>query len=223
MRTLTRIVVAALIGFSSPALAETSLRIAGGILPPGKGNPLRNSAQPYWYIYAAMFDTLTHVNSAGEVEPWLAERWEQTSPRTWRFHLRPNVAFTNGEPVDATAVVATIAYLTSADGQREAVASRMPKGLTATVIDPLTVDLTVPDPDPLLPRRFHELWILPPKQWAAQGPEKFAAALPPFFRAIEGGTRRMKKTTPKALAFQSLEAPFLERQAHKQSFFTRPN
>ena len=176
MRTLTRIVVAALIGFSSPALAETSLRIAGGILPPGKGNPLRNSAQPYWYIYAAMFDTLTHVNSAGEVEPWLAERWEQTSPRTWRFHLRPNVAFTNGEPVDATAVVATIAYLTSADGQREAVASRMPKGLTATVIDPLTVDLSVPDPDPLLPRRFHELWILPPKQWAAQGPEKFAAA-----------------------------------------------
>ncbi len=175
MRALGRIVLATLLGLATPAVAETNLRIGGGLFPPGKGNPLRNSAQPYWYIYAAMFDTLTHVNSAGEVEPWLAQRWEQTSPRTWRFHLRPNVAFTNGEPVDASAVAATIAYLTSTEGQREIVAGRMPKGLTVKIIDPLTVDLTVPEADPLLPRRFHELWILPPKKWAADGPEKFAA------------------------------------------------
>ena len=168
MRVLSRLVVVAILAFTGPAFAETPLRIGAGIFPPGKGNPLRNSSQPYWFIYAAMFDTLTHVNGAGEVEPWIAERWEQTGALTWRFHLRPNMKFSNGEPVDAAAVAATISYLATPEGQREMVASRIPPGLTAKVIDVATIDLSTPDPDPLLPRRFHELWILPPKAWAAQ-------------------------------------------------------
>jgi peptide/nickel transport system substrate-binding protein len=33
-----------------------------------------------------------------------AERWETIDPVTWRFHLRPNLKFQNGEPLDAAAV-----------------------------------------------------------------------------------------------------------------------
>src|SRR5688572_24277152 len=45
-----------------------------------------------------MFDAL--VGLEGEdlrPVPLLAERWETINPTTWRFHLRRNVKFSNGE------------------------------------------------------------------------------------------------------------------------------
>jgi peptide/nickel transport system substrate-binding protein len=40
------------------------------------------------------------------VVPWLAERWEVSDDLlTWTFHLREDVTFHDGEPLDADAVV----------------------------------------------------------------------------------------------------------------------
>jgi peptide/nickel transport system substrate-binding protein len=36
--------------------------------------------------------------------PWQAESWETTDSKTWTFHLRPGVKFTNGDPFNADVV-----------------------------------------------------------------------------------------------------------------------
>src|SRR5438105_15945640 len=43
-----------------------------------------------------------------ELVPALALKWEQTDPRIWRFHLRPNVKFHGGEPFGADDVVFSV-------------------------------------------------------------------------------------------------------------------
>ena len=41
------------------------------------------------------------------IEPALAEKWEVLQPTVWRFHLRKNVRFSNGDPFSADDVVFT--------------------------------------------------------------------------------------------------------------------
>jgi len=43
-----------------------------------------------------------------ELVPALAVKWEQTDPKTWRFHLRPNVKFHGGEPFNADDVIFSV-------------------------------------------------------------------------------------------------------------------
>jgi peptide/nickel transport system substrate-binding protein len=54
-----------------------------------------------------IFDHLVRYRpSSTEIEPALATSWEvQDSGRAWVFHLRPNVKFHDGTPLDADAVV----------------------------------------------------------------------------------------------------------------------
>lgn len=58
------------------------------------------------FIYLrAMYEGLTSTNPDLEVIPALAERWENPEPTLWRFHLRPNVKFHEGQDFDAEDVV----------------------------------------------------------------------------------------------------------------------
>jgi peptide/nickel transport system substrate-binding protein len=54
-----------------------------------------------------IFDHLVRYRAnSTEIEPALAERWEVSeNGRTWTFHLRPNVYFHDGTPLNADAVV----------------------------------------------------------------------------------------------------------------------
>ena len=50
-------------------------------------------------------DTLIHRDyETGELTPMLATDWEQVEPNRWRFSLRDDVTFHNGEPFNAEAV-----------------------------------------------------------------------------------------------------------------------
>jgi len=51
---------------------------------------------------------LVHLNENFEAEPDAAESWQQPDALTWRFHLRGNLLFHNGEAVRAADVVATL-------------------------------------------------------------------------------------------------------------------
>ncbi|HEV8673289.1 MAG TPA: ABC transporter substrate-binding protein [Methylomirabilota bacterium] len=54
-----------------------------------------------------VFEGLVRLRgSTTEIEPALAERWETSADgMVWTFHLRPNVRFHDGDPLDAAAVV----------------------------------------------------------------------------------------------------------------------
>lgn len=56
-------------------------------------------------VNMGMFETLTRLTPSFGVAPALAQRWEAVTPTRWRFTLRPNIVFHNGEPLTAAAVV----------------------------------------------------------------------------------------------------------------------
>ena len=49
-------------------------------------------------------ETLFRFNDAMEIEPWLAESYENVDERTWVIRLRDGVTFTSGRKMDAAAV-----------------------------------------------------------------------------------------------------------------------
>jgi peptide/nickel transport system substrate-binding protein len=86
-----------------------------------------------------VMETLTYLSPDYQVKPMLAERWEFHPPNTWRFFLRPNVKFHDGQPLTAQAVK---------EGLFDRVAKQDGGGTieagpsSAVVVDPLTIDFT---------------------------------------------------------------------------------
>jgi len=55
-----------------------------------------------------VFEGLVRFNRDFKIEPSLATSWERVDPTTWRFKLRPNVKFHNGDTFTADDVVASL-------------------------------------------------------------------------------------------------------------------
>ncbi|WP_100401040.1 nickel ABC transporter substrate-binding protein [Bacillus sp. FJAT-44742] len=52
-------------------------------------------------VRAGVTETLVKVNEDLELEPWLAESWEQVDDQTWEFEIKENIPFHNGELLTA--------------------------------------------------------------------------------------------------------------------------
>jgi peptide/nickel transport system substrate-binding protein len=72
-------------------------------LDPHLGN--RNVA---WSVLSSFCDGLVSFSPNLTIEPALAERWEQTDARLWRFYLRRGVRFHDGTDLTAADVAASI-------------------------------------------------------------------------------------------------------------------
>ena len=98
-------------------------------------------------FFQAVFDTLLQKNGEGEIEPWLATDWEYNEDNTvLTLTLREDVEFTDGTPLDAEAVVASMERFR--DGTSPQAATLAGKEFAAT--DATTVTITQPAPDPSL-------------------------------------------------------------------------
>ena len=62
---------------------------------------------------AQLHETLVRVDCTGSVEGGLAESWSSDDGRTWRFRIRPGVAFADGTPVNARSVAAALSVTAS--------------------------------------------------------------------------------------------------------------
>lgn len=71
-------------------------------------DPAHTVAGPSSIVFHYIYDTLVTKTPKGDFEGDLATDWE-TSPdgKTWTFHLRQGVVFSNGDPFNADAVVFT--------------------------------------------------------------------------------------------------------------------
>lgn len=101
------------------------------------------------HIWGHVTDKLVYVDADGKVSPWLAERWEQNSEATeFVLHLKKGVTFSDGTPLDASAVVANL-DIWYAGRKNEGI---NPIGLfpktydRAEAIDPLTVKVLFKKP-----------------------------------------------------------------------------
>ncbi|GIL38468.1 ABC transporter substrate-binding protein [Roseiterribacter gracilis] len=156
--------------------ADRTVRAGLIALPPGLGNPFRDTQIPSSYVITAIYDGLTRFDAQGDLQPWLALSWERTDPVTWRFRLRPGVLFQDNTKFDANAVVTAVDYLISPAAQRESVARELSQIKEARFVDELTVDIETKWPDPALPRSLPVLFIPQPALFRAKNIDEFAQA-----------------------------------------------
>lgn len=111
--SLAALAVLTCIGVNGPLRAQGTLRIAmtASDIPTATGLP-NNGFEGMRFLGYPVFESLalwdlTTTDRLASLRPGLAERWEQapSDPLTWIFHLRRGVAFHDGTPFNADAVI----------------------------------------------------------------------------------------------------------------------
>jgi peptide/nickel transport system substrate-binding protein len=102
-------------GREAPPLPMLNVAVQGDIT--GLYPRLRNESYSF-SVNANVFEGLTSLSHDLAPQPALADAWENPDERTWLFHLRPGVRFSDGEPVRARDVVASLRYAMRAEATR---------------------------------------------------------------------------------------------------------
>lgn len=63
--------------------------------------------QDWMGVRAGIAETLVKIDEDLQIQPWLAESWDQKDEKTWTFKIRDGVTFHDGTPVDGEAVKAS--------------------------------------------------------------------------------------------------------------------
>ncbi|WP_165585270.1 ABC transporter substrate-binding protein [Roseococcus sp. SYP-B2431] len=108
-----------------------------------------------------IYEPLIRRNPALRLEPALAERWEQTDPLTWTFHLRRGVKFSDGTPFTAADVVFSIAR---ARGPGSNINAYFATVAEVTAPDDFTVVVKTRAPNPIFPEEITSFGIMS-KAW----------------------------------------------------------
>ncbi len=156
------------------AQSDNVVRIGLGGLPIERGNAFSNIQVPSILVTGGIFDGLTRMTKSGEIIPWLATSWQALDDTTWRFTLRDNVEFSNGEVFDAGAVKHTVDYLSGPGPQTEGLRRDFRFLDGADVIDRWTVDIKTSVPVPMFPRYACVLLIVAPQAWQDMGIREFS-------------------------------------------------
>ena len=156
------------------AQAEKVLRVGLQSMPPFKANAYSGNGPPGVFLWNALYDTLTDIDVTGAVQPMIAARWENVDPKTWRFHLRPNVKFHNGKPVTSRAVIEAVNFLID-DGGKLSVSRNIRNVGIAEIIaeDDLTFVIKTEQPNPIVPTQMAILPFFEPDHFKDVGIEKF--------------------------------------------------
>ncbi|HMG41323.1 MAG TPA: ABC transporter substrate-binding protein [Acidimicrobiales bacterium] len=156
-------------------------------------SPQTVGSRVVWYN---VYETLLSRDASGEIVPQLAtELPELVDDTTWRFTLREGVEFTNGEPLDAAAVKYSVDRIV--DPASDSYLVEVVGGITgATVVDPLTVDITTEAYDPVLPSRATRLFVLPPEYSQQPDFAREPVGTGPYTLASQGPTELVLAANP---------------------------
>jgi len=118
-------------------------------------------------MYYHLYDPLVKRSPELEFGPGLAESWENVDETTWRFKLRPDVTFHNGNAFTAADVVFTV------NKARDSIRPDLVANIASiTAVDDLTIEITTPKPYAVLPNDLAELLILDEEYTTATGDEQ---------------------------------------------------
>src|SRR3954452_25041121 len=123
-----------------------------------------------------------------KIIPALAESWETPEPTRWRFHLRKNVKFQNGDPFTADDVVFSADRVRAKGSNLQ---SYIPADAKVVKVDDNTVDFILSSPNPIL-HALWATWYIMDKKWAeannAVEPTPVAATSPSYASLNTNGT-----------------------------------
>jgi ABC-type transport system substrate-binding protein len=98
-------------------------------------------------MFLSVYDTLVDTNPDGEIVPGLAEEWEYNEELTeLTLHVREGQTFTDGTPVDADAVVASL----NVSREGPSTATNLTAVTEVIALDESTVVVTLAQPDAAL-------------------------------------------------------------------------
>ncbi|MGW0857287.1 ABC transporter substrate-binding protein [Streptomyces sp. NPDC002690] len=91
-------------------------------------------------IARGVFDSLVSQDSDGKFHPWLATKWEVAEDfKSYTFHLRDDVTFTDGSKFDASVVKANFDHIVAKETKSLYAANLLGPYTGTDVIDPRTV------------------------------------------------------------------------------------
>src|SRR6201989_2713949 len=127
-----------------------------------------------------VYEGLVERDKDLKIIPALAESWENPEPTRWRFHLRKDVKFQNGDPFTADDV------LFSADRVRAKgsnLQTRIDADVKVVKVADYTVDFVLTKPNPILNSQW-DTWYIMDKKWSeennAVAPTPASATSPSF-------------------------------------------
>src|SRR4051812_21380230 len=123
-----------------------------------------------------------------KIIPALAESWETPEPTRWRFHLRKNVKFQNGDPFSADDVVFSAERVRAKGSDFQ---SLVPTDAKVVKIDDYTVDVILTKPNPILNSQW-DAWYIMDRKWSeannCAAPTPVAATTPSYCSLNANGT-----------------------------------
>jgi peptide/nickel transport system substrate-binding protein len=155
MRALWRaaiLVVALMVGVAE---ARTVRWAASG--DPNTMDPHSQNVGTVTMVLQQVYDALISRNQQLGLEPGLATAWRQEEPTRWRFTLRPNVRFHEGEAFTSDDVVFSITRALAPTSNFGIFVDTIER---AVAVDALTVDIITKAPDPILPNKLASVFMM---------------------------------------------------------------
>lgn len=149
-----KILVSAVLTFAiliSPVFAKDTLKVSY-TTPSSTLHPYGGYSNTEMTVVVNIYDCLVDRDADGKLIPSLATSWESIDAVTWRFHLRDNVFFQNGDPFRAEDVKFSIEYAGKPVSRYKFIAGKIQQ---VNIVDDLTVDIVSKDPWPVLPDAFY--------------------------------------------------------------------
>src|SRR5215510_7848189 len=109
-----------------------------------------------------IFESLLDRGADGKIIYSLAESYRALNDNTWRFQLRKNVKFHNGEPFNAEAAAFSVNRIVDKNYKTQR-ASYIENIKGAKAVDEYTVDVITDGTNSVLPVQMTQLVMVPPK------------------------------------------------------------
>jgi peptide/nickel transport system substrate-binding protein len=134
-------------------------------------DPQLRDEGPLRYTLNQVYESLVERHpKTMDIVPELAESWERIDKITWRFRLRQEVKFHDGEPFDAES--AAFAFNRAVDAKYASQYASYCVGFKeAKAVDAFTVDIITSEPVPNLLGGLYFLKMVP-KKWLEANPER---------------------------------------------------
>ena len=144
---------------SSAAPAAVQELVVGTAADPWIDSEEDRKRRPSYPLNADVCETLVHLGTDYSLEPMVAEKWELVGDNTYRFTLAKGKKFSDGSPVTAEAVKASIDYTVS----KPSTGFSFLGAESAKVADPQSVDITPTKPNLRLVEQInHPTYVVMP-------------------------------------------------------------